>query len=335
MLTRKIIVSTSESKLFIDAVLQAKHAICRGKVMRTENRYFIGDYLIAGWLAVIVLAEAAHLSAIFLGRSFSDCGMILLALLAACLIAASGHGIVKRCRTGAPQKRGKPFWADCSRAEWMLYAVAGGILLSQIYCILTAEGVYRRGDMTVETVNSFLETNAVYSVNPMTGQPYTEGIPFRLKILCLPTLYGSVCSITGLSAQIVVWRLIPVLTLTGYYFAYGILARSLFPENGKKRACFLAAAALLLWVENYLFGMDGFDVLSCGFRGVSIRNAVLFPWLLSLLLRKKKLPVLLCIFAEACIVWTFYGAGVCAAVAVGMTAAGFAVRRYDGRKEAA
>lgn len=303
--------------------------------MKTENSYFIGDYLIAGWLTVISLAEAAHLSAVFLGHSFSDCCIILLALTAAALTAASGHGIVRKCRTAAAEKRRKPFWAGYSRVEWILCAVAGGILLSQLYSILTAKSVYRRGDMTVETVNSFLETNAVYSVNPMTGQLYTGGIPFRLEILCLPTLYGSICRITGLSAQTVVWKLVPVLTLLGCYLAYGVLARSLFPENGKKRGCFLAAAGLLLWVENYLFGMEGFGVLSCGFRGVAIRNAVLFPWLLSLLLRKKRLPVLLCIIAEACMVWTLYGAGVCVAAVMGMTAAGFAVRRYGGGKEAA
>lgn len=303
--------------------------------MRTENRYFIGDYLIAGWLTVVSLAEAAHLSAVILGRSFLDCCTILLALIAAALIAASGNEIVRKCRTGAAKKNGKPFWAGYSRAEWILCAVTGGILLSQIYCILTAEGVYRRGDMTVETVNSFLETNAVYSVNPMTGQPYTGGIPARLEILCLPTLYGIICRITGLSAQTVVWKLAPVLTLMGCYLAYGVLARSLFPENGKKRSCFLAAVGLLLWVENCLFGMEGFGVLSCGFRGVSIRNAVLLPWLLSLLLRKKRLPVLLCIFAEACMVWTLYGAGVCVAAAAGMTVAGFAVKRYGEGKEAA
>lgn len=284
---------------------------------------------------VIGLAEAAHLAAVFLGRSFSDCTMILLALFAVFLIAAAGHGIVEKCRTGSTKKKDKPFWTGYSRAEWVLYAVFGCMLLFQVYFILSADSVYRRGDMTVETVNSFLETDAVYSVNPLTGQPYTGGIPLRIKILCLPTLYGSICRMTGLSARFVVWKLIPALTLIGCYLAYGALARTLFPENGKKRACFMAAVALLLWAGNYMFGMEGFGVLSCGFRGVTIRNAVLLPWLLSLLLRKKRIPVLLCILAEACISWTLYGAGVCAAVTAGMTVAGFAVKRYGVGKEAA
>lgn len=302
--------------------------------MKTENRYLIGDYVLAGELVIIGLAEVAHLFAVFLGRSFLHCSIMLPAMLAAFLIAALGHGIVIKNSTGSTKKREKFLKKRCSRAEWVLYAVAGCVLLYQIYYILTAEAVYRQGDMTLETVNSFLETNAVYSVNPLTGQPYTGGIPLRLKILCLPTLYGSICRITGLPAKIVVWKLIPVLTLLGCYLAYGVLARSLFPKNGRKRACFMAAVALLLCAGNYMFGLEGFGVLACGFRGVTIRNAVLFPWLLSLLLRKKRLFAVLCIFAEACMVWTLYGLGVCAAAAVGMTAAGFLEKRLGTGKEA-
>lgn len=303
--------------------------------METGKRYFIGDYLIAGGFAIVGLSEAAHLSAVFLGRSFSDCTVIWLALQAALLVAAVGHGIIKKCRSEAMWKNNKRFWAKFGLADWILCIVLVCIIASQLFFILAAGVGYRQGDMTVETVNSFLETNEVYSVNPMTGRPYTGGLPLRLKILCLPTLYGSICRITGMSPQLVVWRLAPSLTLLGCYVAYGLLAHSLFPDNGKKRGCFLVAVGLILWAENYMFCMDGFGVLSCGFRGVVIRNAVLLPWLFSLLIRKRWFGALMCVLAEACMVWTLYGLGVCAAATVGMAAAGFAVKVYSSRKEAA
>lgn len=303
--------------------------------MESGKKYFVGDYLLAGGFVIVGLAEAAHLSAVFLGRTFSDCTVIWLALQAALLVAAVGHGIVRRCRGGVAEKTSKRFWAKFRLADWVLCILLVCVIASQLAFIFAVDGGYRQGDMTVETVNSFLETNEVYSVNPMTGRPYTGGIPLRLKILCLPALYGSICRITGLSSQIVVWKLAPLLTLFSCYLAYSVLARSLFPDNGKKRVCFLTAVALLLWAENYMFCMDGFGVLSCGFRGVVIRNAVLLPWLFSLLIRKKWIAALLCIFAEACMVWTLYGLGVCAAVTVGMAAAGFAVKVYTSGKEAA
>lgn len=303
--------------------------------METGKRYFAGDYILAGGFVVIGLTEAAHLAAVFLGRSFSTCTVAWLMLQAAALTGGIGHGIVRKCRGGAAGKTGKPAQAKFGWADRVLCLILGCVIVSQAAYILTADGGYRQGDMTVETVNSFLTTNAVYSVNPMTGMPYTSGMPLRFQVLCLPTLYGSLCRITGLQPQFVVWKLVPVLTLLGCYLAYSILARSLFPDNGKKRGCFLVAVSLLLWAENYMLGMDGFGVLSCGFRGVVIRNTVLLPWLFSLLIRKRRLAVLLCILAEVCMVWTLYGLGVCAAAVAGMAAAGFAVKRRAPGKEAA
>lgn len=303
--------------------------------MESGKRYFVGDYLLAGGFIIVGLAEAAHLSTVFLGRPFSDCTVIWLALQAALLTAAVGHGIVRKCRSGAMGKTSKRFWAKFGLADWILCIMLVCVIASQLAFIFAAGGGYRQGDMTVETVNSFLETNETYSVNPLTGRAYTGGIPLRLRILCLPALYGSICGITGLSPQFVVWKLAPVLTLFGCYLAYGVLARSLFPDDGKKRGCFLVAVALLLWAENYMFCMDGFGVLSCGSRGVVIRNAVLLPWLFSLLIRKRRIAALLCIFAEACMVWTLYGLGACVAVTVGMAAAGFVARVYTSGKEAA
>lgn len=303
--------------------------------MDSKRNYFVGDYLLAGGFAIVGLAEAAHLSAVFLGRSFSDCTVIWLALQAAFLVAAVGHGIVLKCRGEGAGRNASPFRGKPGVADWVLCALLVCVMVSQLVYILAAGGGYRHGDMTAETVNSFLETNQVYGVNPLTGRPYTGGLPLRLKILCLPTLYGSICRITGLPVQLVAWKLVPVLTLLACYLAYGVLAHSLFPDNGKKRGCFLIAVSLLLWAENYMFGMDGFGVLSCGFRGVAIRNAVLLPWLFSLLIRKRWLAALFCVLAEACMVWTLYGLGVCAAVTAGMAAAGLVARLRASGREAA
>ena len=63
-------------------------------------------------------------------------------------------------------------------------------------------------------------------------------------------------------------------------------------------------------------GVDGFDVFYGGFRGVTIRAVVLIPYLFSCLAEKRYFGVILCILAEACMVWTLYGAGVCLLVTV-------------------
>lgn len=214
--------------------------------------------------------------------------------------------------------------------ERLLYGIFALMVALQLIFIVMGNAIYRKGDMMVETVGSFLVSDGIYQVNPMTGMPYTEGLPLRLKILCLPTLYGALCRWTGLQPALVVQRIVPVLVLLSSYVSFSLLGRALFPENGRKRAWFLLLVSLLFWVEAYRYGMDGFNLLCCGWRGVAIRGGVLLPWTLSLCLRRKRLGVVLCVLAEASIVWTFYGCGACLAMAAGMTAAQMCCHRLSG-----
>ncbi len=278
-----------------------------------------GDFLIAGEIVIIGLAAAAHLTAVVLGWSFSRCVLFFAGLVCAALVGGAGVLSVGRIRSGKPffpGKGDKPALRKPGRTEGCLYAVSALIFLTQLIFICMGDTNYREGDMTVETVGSFLAADALYQVNPMTGFPYTQGIPSRLKILCLPTLYASLSRLTGLSPAIVVWKVIPVITLVSSYAAFTLLSVSLFPETDRdayreKRACFMTVVSLLMWVGAYQPGMDGFQLLCGGWMGVTIRNLVLLPWLLSLCLRRKWIYAALCIPAEACIVWTLYGCGVC------------------------
>lgn len=276
------------------------------------------DYFPVGSIVVIGLAEAAHLTAVFTGRSFSDCVKLFGILVAAGLLATLALGLLHRKKKAAPKAaiHSQGIGRDCYALA--AYAVFGVLVLVQLLVILSGEMVSIQGDMTVETVNSFLETDALYQVNPLTGQAYSAGLPLRLKILCLPTLYGALSRLLFASAVQVVWVLVPILTLVISYFVYAGLSKTLFPESTAKRGIFLAVTALLLLVGDYMYGMDGFGLLHSGFRGTSIRALILIPYTFDLCMRKKWKTVLLCILAEACIVWTFYGMGVCVFVAAGM-----------------
>lgn len=290
------------------------------------------DSMLTGGMIVIGLAEAAHLGAVVLGRSFSDCkrmflgGLVLLLFVAAILIA------LEKCR----KKKDRLSEREAERLqvqrvlggktvqtrEQILYFVLGVVVLIQLLYIVTGQKIYPAGDMTAETVNSILDTDAVYQVNPLTGQSYTLGMPLRIKILCLPVLYAICCDVFGMSAAQVVWTVVPALILLGSYLSFYTVAKALFPEDAGKRGIFMLFVALLLWVGDSMYGMDGFGLQYAGFRGVSIRMAVLLPYTFGLILRRKWKPVVLCILAEACIVWTLYGMGVCLLVTAGMLLTG-------------
>lgn len=278
-----------------------------GKELR-ENRTgdcILADSVLTGGMVFIGLAEAAHLGAVILGRSFSDsvkiflAGLVILLVLAAVLILAGRH-LEKPVRTSDKVAEG----------DRMIWFVFGVMVLIQLLLLVTTKEIHIEGDMTPETVNSMLVTDGIYQVNPMTGQPYAQGVPMRLKILCLPTLYGILCKVFHMSAAQVVWGVVPVLTLLGSYLAFYTVARTLFPNERKKRALFMVFIALLLWAGSEMMSTDGFGLQYAGYRGVTIRACVILPYLFGLLLRKKWKLVPLCILAEACIVWTLYGMGV-------------------------
>lgn len=299
-----------------------------------KGQFFVGDAFVAGWIAIIGAAEAAHLCGVFLDFSFSRCATLFGGMTVLLMLLALAVSLPKKAR-----ERGCLGQWTAWRPAWR-YVLICALVLSQVLYInyLFQEGaVYRYGDMTVETVGSFLYTDGIYQVNPMTGAPYTAGIPLRLEILCLPTLYGSLCRIFSVQPQTVVWLVMPWIVLLGCYLALGCVGRSLFPKEPGYQVGFLVAAGLLLWAGSYTSGMDGFGLLYGGWRGVTVRSAMLIPYLISVCLRRKWKLAALCVAAEACVVWTLYGAGVCLLAAAGLAACSLAVGRADrsGGEEAA
>lgn len=282
------------------------------------------DILIGGSLIIIGLTEVAHLAGCLLGWSFLTVTDLLLAevgifLLAAILLFVLCGRRRKKAEAGKGNAIVDPGHiagiAD-TKTTRMLTGVLVFLILLQILGILSGERMWLDGDMTVETVNTFLGENAVYTVDPLTGATYSQGMSFRLKMLCLPTLYGTISRFTGMAPVDVVYRLIPCITLLLSYVAYGSLGGVLFPKNSAKRRTFLLIVGILFSTGAYMPGVDGFDVFYGGFRGVTIRAAVLIPYLFACLLKRKYVGVVFCILAEACMVWTLYSAGVCLLITV-------------------
>lgn len=294
------------------------------------KRYYWADIAATAVILLIGAAEAAHLYGVFLNRPLEKCVILFgatgLLVLAALACTAVFLGRKEKNRGGE-----KVPWTGWEAAMLTIFLI---LLISQLYFIVAGgKPVYRRNDMTLETVGSFLESGGIYRVNPMTGNPYEAGIPNRIKILCLPTLYAMLCYLSGAGPAILVWRIIPAVALLCSYAAYLCLGKSLFPESRRRQFFFLVVVALLTWIGSYRDSMEGFNLMYSGWRGVTWRNAVLIPYTVSLCLRKKYLHGLLCAAAEACIVWTLYGLGMCLPVMGGMALAAFLSAKGRSGKE--
>lgn len=280
------------------------------------------DALLTGELILTGLAVTAHVTAVFTGQSFSRCTILFLGIMGAALLLTAVlfffYGVTRRKKGKDGERPAADAGKKPDSTEKILIGIFWILASVQLFYLLWNAGVYAAGDMTIETVGSFLETDSIYGVDPMTGRAYAEGIPSRLKILCLPTLYGIFCRLSGLSPEGVVTAAVPIWILVSSYTAFFCVGKSLFPENRKKRICFLITIVILMWAGCGFRSMDGFSLLYCGYRGVTVRNLVLIPYLLSLCLRKRWKTMVLCFLAEACIVWTFYGLGACLLMAAGL-----------------
>ena len=146
----------------------------------------ISDLLIRGCLIIIGLTEVAHLAGCLLGWSFLAVTELLLAEIAVAVLAWILSGLIahkKAIAVSAIAVKPAPENSKTSGRQQILTVVLAFFILLQVLWILTGGRVWTDGDMTLETVNTFLKENSIYTVDPLTGEPYTQGMSFRLKLL--------------------------------------------------------------------------------------------------------------------------------------------------------
>lgn len=292
--------------------------------------YCLSDLMASFMIMIIGVSEISHMLGIFFHRPLSESALFFLIFSAVGCVGLLMLAVFLR-----PGRMSGAAPAPLTGSEIGLLALLFLLAASQVGFILSGADLYIQGDMTAETVGSFLQTGSIYGENPLTGGLVGEEMPSRLKVLCLPALYASLCRLLHLTPQFLVWKVVPVVALLGSYAAYTCLGRSLFPDSRRKRLLFLVCVSLLFWVGSYAPGVDGFGLLTAGWRGETLRSAILVPYAVSLCLRRKYPHAVLCCIAETCIVWTSVGLGACAVVTVGLfLSAHLKLRKTTGKEEA-
>lgn len=286
-------------------------------VYRKKTEYFIGlsDCYLVGLIGCIGISFVVHMLGYLTDMSLRKVGVFLIASLLG--ICAIGAGI------------GFYGWRK-NRQRYLIRPVEGampkglplvflGILLVQLLYVFCRNPLVVTGDITLETVQSFLAEDGIYRVLPLTGMPSESGVPLRYGILCLPTVYAALAQGFRLEPELVVCHMVPVVMLGATYLAYERLGESLFgAEQCKKKYWFLILVALILFFSESRVFMDGYAALHSGYMGTSIRNLILVPFTFSAMMQKRYWKAVLCILAEVCITWTFWGFGVCVVVTLGM-----------------
>ncbi len=273
------------------------------------------DAWIIGSLCCVGAAQALHLAGAFGHLQLSRLAALWHGVIAVlCILALVSVAVI--CRKQKERFRILPE----NGGSFLLPGIFLLMVLIQTVYVYCMPAVATAGDITVETLRSFQAQNGIYQVDPLTGQAYTQGLSLRYRILCLPTLYTILASSFQVDGTLFVQNLIPVVVLAGTYMVYYRLARMLFGADLRKKYLFLILVSLIFWCGEGAVWLDGYGALHSAWLGTSIRNLILLPYALSLGLEKDLRHtwpgMLLCVLAEACICWTFYGMGLCLALLV-------------------
>ena len=274
------------------------------------------ENIIEGSLWIIILTEVSHLAGLFWGLPFSVCAWMLAGMLGTAGLLTGGVWLWKRRhgKTVNPKEKGHV------RRLFRLYPYRllciGVLIFMQLLWNNLMHVPTLQGDSTGETVQTFLASDGIYTVNPLTGTAFFKGMPLRVQILSLPTLYASVCKWTGISPMTLCYSIIPCMVLLLSYLVYTRWAVYLFPDEKKKQVNFILFVVLLYQFGCYGTLTDSALLFFGGWQGEALRVAVLLPYALLCALQDKWKPVFLCLLAEVCVVWTLYGLGYVVVTAV-------------------
>lgn len=308
---------------------------------------------LTGAILLIGLAEPVHIYGAFMGHSLTECTRYYLVIIAMALLLTGliffcmKHGKkdqekadrekTQRMTENKTQQKvsvvsgkkesknsvrsmmkKKQMKEPLKESVYWLYTVLAFLIIIQL-CITNAENqtgrFFTETDVTPETVQSFLATDSIYQSNPLTGQAYESGMPSRLRILDLSTVYAMIVRASGVGMEALLYVVIPLLVITLFYLAYYQLAKRLFDDETEK-ALFMVVVAVVVMAGTYALPLDGAQLLYDSHTGLAIRNCVLVPYTIASALDGNWKKVVLCIACEACIAWTLYGCGVCFLIGV-------------------
>lgn len=271
----------------------------------------------AGFLIMLLISGIANLLCVFLNLGLATGSKLFAGMLIGVVTIFYFIIIISRLYEALNRLNKKTSLGGVREIPNPFFPVTA-IVLSGLSLFLSATSfTYLVGDQTIETVNSFISTGELYSVNPLTGLPYTGGFPTRLKLMCLPFFYSVLCRTFDIDPKFLLDHIVPVFVSLGVMSCFYALGDTLFKPSERK-LLFYCVCMLLLLCTPASIGSPGFDLLHAGYRGSTMLLFIVSFCLLSLL-RKKWGGVLLTIILEPLIASTAFGIGACFALSAGVT----------------
>ena len=259
-------------------------------------------WIVTGLWVLLGCAEAAHLITLITDRSLQTyttlCGAFCLAGLLAYLIILGGWYRRQKGNRNVQIR-------FCFSPYMIVFAITAGLT---IYHFVRGY-VPDLEDAVYEIVTGNVQSGSIMTVHPFLGTETSAGMPLRMQILGLSSLYSALVTISQQSQYMILCKVVPLVVWGISLLIYSAFAEKLFFGNIHKRWAFLSLVAGMYLLTGTSEGMAGYRLLYAGFCGETIRGVLLLPYTLYVCWQRKWLLAVLAIVVEACLVWTTYGVG--------------------------
>lgn len=287
------------------------------KILDRDGRGVVDTY-ICGVMTMFAISGVLHFFVMFTNRPFSDYFKfypIIVIIPAIIGIVLTVMDIKRNNAEFSVKARIIAFFRSWFKSKEL--QIFGALtLIAVLLCVVRIISCVPdvKGDFTLETIRTTLQTNSIYQYNSLTGQILEEGMPIRQQILTLPFFQAFLSEFFNVEVTLLLYKIFPCYALFLTILAYSRFAGTLFVKQKEHQMFFLFIISFMLLVGDYAHAAPAALMLHQGFTGKAMCVGVIIPFAVYACMNRKWLLACMCVVAELFLIWTTYGLGFCVLV---------------------
>lgn len=259
----------------------AAGTVCKG-ILRWKETNQIETYLI-GFFFLFFMQGVIFVPCVFMGLPFSLACTILLAAA----LGLTGLGLIMffwgRFKTKKSEEAEEKKKLPWRKGDKFLYAVMMAVFVLLVVRMILGLDIMR-DDIMLETVNTTLHTDTMFTYHPLTGMMMDGGMITSKKIVTLPLFYAAIAKLTGMMPYQLLYLVINIWVLGCSYYACMMLFSKVTAITRRKIYGYWTVYGLLLLAGDYHKSTITYRLLYQGYEGTTICFGVLMPYLLYVIL---------------------------------------------------
>lgn len=254
---------------------------CKG-ILRWKGTSQIETYLI-GFFFLFFLQGVVLVPCVFLNLGFSMACNVLMAVIGAVFVAGmimASLAFVHAKKEGTALEKRKSPWRKKDR---LLFA--GMLVVFVLLIVRMVLGLdVLRDDIVLETVNTTVSTETMFTYHPLTGMIMDGGMITSKKIVTLPLFYAVFADFFGMEAKYLLYLVINVIVIGCSYYACALLLNKVTILTRSKMYAYWMVYGLLILAGDYHKSTLAYRLLYQGYEGITICFGVMMPYLLYVIL---------------------------------------------------